>query len=380
MTRRDQLGERIQRQLTRALEEADVLLVVCDAQQGIVPADAMMVESLRRRGKPMVLVANKAEDRLVVPADFHAFGLEATCAISALHGQGISRMLDRLFERLPAEQSDGREAPTRQLAGTAAMAVAIVGRPNVGKSSLFNALLREERVIVSDQPGTTRDAIDSHLLLDGEPVVLVDTAGLKHRRKVKESVEFFAMARSIAALERCDVALVVLDGTQGIVQDDKQLMERVALMGRGLVVLVNKWDVAKRVPRKALIDTVHQRLPMAHFAVVLPISAKTGFGVRASLRLARDVFSAMQGVSVEELAVRIRDAWTRRPPPRHRGRIVRCLDVRWLGGRPLRVQVVTSPAAALSAGYRRYLINQIASWPRMAGVPVQLQTIGVTRS
>lgn len=381
----DQLNQRVWQHLQRAVQEADYLLILCDAQEGMVPVDTMIVETLRKTGKPMALVANKADHRLTVPPDCFTLGIETVFATSALHGLGIGELLDHLVDRpppCPSVQRADSSAPRRLAGGAtpAAMAIAIVGRPNVGKSSLFNALLREERVIVSDQPGTTRDTIDTPLLVDGDPVMLIDTAGLKHRRKVKNPLEVFAMAQAVKAIERCDVALVLLDGTQGVVRDDKRLVERVAAMGRGLLLLINKWDLVKQVPQHRLTEAVqhrlteavHRQLPMARFAPILPISAKTGLGVWAGCAKAREVFRAMQGVPEEELAAYIRSAWASRPPPRVRGRTIRCDGARWLGSRPARIQILTTPAAILPHGYQRYLLNRLSAWRRLAGVPVQL--------
>ncbi len=367
---RSAISRAVRRQLDQAVAEADALLLVCDVQEGIASAEAELVRLVRKRGKPILVAVNKADRHAAVPEACYELGMPDAVAVSALHGRGIGELLDRLVALAPSRRlARGTDAGKADSA-TAIPSLAIVGRPNVGKSSLFNAILRSERAIVDEEPGTTRDVLDTVVHLAQGPVRLLDTAGLKHRRKVKHVVELFAMARTLEAISRSDVTLIVLDGVQGIVQDDRRLVELVRRTGGGLVVLVNKWDAATRVPLAALNDAVHARLPSARGAPVVAVSAKTGFGVRRALAVARQVYETMQHVPEEPLAAYVRAIWAARPP-KVRGRPLSCRQVRWLGGRPARVQVVAS-GGRLPPEARRYLENRLARWPRLAGVPVQV--------
>jgi GTP-binding protein len=360
----DHLSRQVQRQLRQAVQEADYVLLLCDAQQGPVPADAVMVQALRKTGKPMALVANKADHRLEAPSDCFALGVREVLAVSALHGRGVGGLLDHVIDRLLAVPPPPAER---------AVSLAILGRPNVGKSSLLNVILREERVIVSPQPGTTRDAIDTRLLVDGEPLVLIDTAGIKHKRKIRDPVEVFAMSRSLQAMERSDAVLYVLDGIQGVVNDDRSLLERVVASGPGLLLLVNKWDAAKRVPAKALTQSVHAQLPAVRFAPVYPVSAVTGSGVLDAVRAARQIVRAMQQpLAEEEVSAMIHTLWKANPPPRVRGRVLRYGGAQWRSGRPVRIHVNISPGNVLPRGYADYLLNRLAQQRRLRGIPLKV--------
>ncbi len=363
---RGPLEQSIQRHVQRAVEEADSIVVVCNAQEGLVPVDEMMIERLRLAGKPVILAVNKADQRPLVPPEFFSLGIRTNLAISALHGRGIGELLDHLVDGVtPTKPAQGSiERPP---------AIAIVGRQNVGKSSLFNALLREERVIVSDLPGTTRDAIDTHLSVEGASVLLIDTAGLRHRRKVKTPVDFFSMARSVEAIGRCDVAFVVLDATQGVTHDDQRIVTQVCEAGRGLILLVNKWDLVKGGNERLLPGFIYRHLPFAPFAPVISMSAKTGFHVRQSLTLALKVFRAMRrGMASEELVTLLGRVWMAGRVPRDRGRPVHLRNATWLPGYPPRIELITSPSGRLPLPFQRILLKALYAHPKLSGIPVRL--------
>ena len=364
------LSEAVQRQVHQALQEADAILLVCDGQEGLVPADELIMERVRAAGKPVVVAVNKMDHRLTVAPDFFALGGEGPMPVSAIHGRGTGDLLDCLVARVAppagAQREDAAPPPYATLA--------IVGRQNVGKSSLFNALLREERVIVSETPGTTRDAVDTRLLVGGAPVVLVDTAGLRHRRKVRDPVDVFAMSRTVRAIERCDAALVVLDATQGVTRDDRRLVAKVCEAGRGIVLLVNKWDLVVGARARMLPAAVQRALPFASPAPVLAVSAKTGFQVARSLTMALAVVRRMRRPMDDAACLaRVQQAWAAHPPPRTRGRPIRVRQARWMSGGPVRVELTLAPATArLPAPYHRYLRKALAVQGDMAGVPIQL--------
>ena len=370
----DGLGESVQRHIRRALEDADALVLLCDAQEGIVPADALIIETLRKTGKPLVVVANKLDEHLVVPPEVFSLGVPEVMPISALHGRGIGELLDRLVTcsvtRSSAPSSVG-VAPSASSQDIPRLA--IVGRQNVGKSSLMNALLREERVIVSDQPGTTRDAVDSRLVVGGRPVVLIDTAGLRHRRKVRQPVDLFAMARSLEALERCDVALVVLDATQGATRDDQRIITRVCELGCGLVLVVNKWDLIKGGRESALVESLRRALPSVAFAPIVAVSATTGYHISQSVSTALQVFANMRtGLPEAECLTLVHRIWHAQRPPRIHGRVIQVRGATWYPGRPTRLKLTTRPAGPLPRPYQQYLLKRLHAHPKLMGVPVTI--------
>ena len=360
----------VQRHVGLALEEADGFLLVCDAQQGLLPADQMIVERLRALDKPIVLAVNKLDDRLAVPPDFFSLGLDRPLPVSAIHGRGTGDLLDRLVDTYRAlrQQPLGSDQSTVGL-----VSVAIVGRQNVGKSSLLNALLREDRVIVSEVPGTTRDAIDTRLLVNGTPLCLIDTAGLRHRRKVRDPVDFFSMVRSTEAIGRCDVALVVLDGATGVATDDRRIITQICEAGRGLILLVNKWDLVVGGRERQLADVVHRAIPFAAFAPVIAISAKTGLHLPRVLTAVLRVARAMhQGLSEKECMALLGKAWASHTPPRFRGRAIQLQRARWLPGHPARVELITRPIGRLPGPYQHYLLRKLHDHPKLPGVPIHL--------
>ncbi len=374
------LAQRVQQRLRKTIDEADGVLLVCDGQQGLVPADELILEMLRKTGKPVVLAANKLDHQPVVPPEFLALGVDGPVAVSALHGKGIGELLDRLVARcVPAGSGPAANSGSAGRASAApAFAVAIVGRQNVGKSSLVNALVREERVLVSEVPGTTRDAIDTTMLLNGAPVTLIDTAGLRHKRKVKSPLDLFSMARTGEMIARCHVALVVLDATQGVTRDDQRIITQVAEAGCGVVILVNKWDLAKRGRVEEVARTIHRLLPAVAHAPVVAVSAKTGFQVKRSLTVASRVHLAMQrgGLSDDECLALLKRAWAAHPPTRFQGRAIQLKGARVWRGRPMTIDVLTAPVGWLSPSYQHYLLKQLHTQPRLSGVPLRLVVKG----
>ncbi len=357
----------IQRHIRRGLEQADGFMLVLDAQAGLLPADRMILDDLRKTGKPVILAVNKSDRRLAVPPEFHELGVAEAFAVSALHGYGTGDLLDALISRFPSEPASAAASDVRPLA------LALVGRQNVGKSSLMNAVLREERVIVNDMPGTTRDAVDTLLSFEGAPVLLIDTAGLRHRRKVRSPIDLFAMSRTLQAIARCDVALLVLDATQGVTRDDQRIAAQIAERGRGLVILVNKWDLVKGVKERALPETIRRTLLPAMGAPVIAVSAKTGYQVPQGLQKARRVGAAMErGLSEAECLGLIQAAWRSQPIPRFRGRPVKLRSVRWTNGRPAVAELLTSPVGWLPLPMRRAIQKRFALHPRLSGVPVHI--------
>ena len=369
LTRPEGLGAAIQRHVQEALREADGVVLICDAQDGLLPADALILDRLRRLNKPLLLAVNKLDDRPNVPAEFFSLGLHELFPLSALHGRGTGELLDRLVQQTAAPATPATHEPE-----ISDLSVAIVGRQNVGKSSLLNALLRQERVIVSELPGTTRDTVDTELKLGGTRIRLIDTAGLRHRRKVKDPIDFYAMSRTTDAVRRCDVALVVLDATAGITRDDQRMLRHVAEAGCGCVIAVNKWDLITGGRRQQLPDAVHRQAASVPYAPVLAVSAKTGFQVADSLQLALRVARAMRrGLEDAQGLTWLQRAWQSHPPPRWRGRVIRLHDVEWLPGRPNHLRLTLRPVGWLPKPYQQYVLKQLYRHPQLSGIPIQLK-------
>ncbi len=374
------LEHAVQRQIERAIEEAGGVILVCDVRAGLVPADSMACERLRKVGKPIIVAVNKADDGAEIPPDFYALGIEQIVPVSALHGRGIEALLDRMIEIVPGP---GRAAPpgAAEVTARGMLTAAIVGRQNVGKSSFLNALLREERVIVSQMPGTTRDAIDTDLTVHGRQVVLIDTAGVRQRRKLKDPLDLFAMSRTLEAIDRCAVALLMFDASVGITQGDRRIAAQVVEAGKGLVLLGNKWDLVRAGNERKLAEGAAKALPHAAFAPVLAVSARTGFHVRHSLELAQQVFQALhRGLPEAECAKLVRAAWAAHAPPRIRGRPVHLKAARYSPGTPGRVELAIRPRIDRLPGvYERYLLNRLHADPRLIGVPLRIVIQGPER-
>lgn len=358
------LAHAIQAQVQRAITDADVVLWVCDAQAGLLPADELLLQRLRKSAKPVRLIVNKVDQGALIPAEFYACGVGEPLAVSALHGRGIEPLLQLLSAQAPL---DTTPAPVP------ALSLALVGRQNVGKSSLFNALLREERAIVSDVPGTTRDTLDTLLTIDGQLVRVLDTAGLRHRRKVRYAVDFFAMSRTLDTLRQCDVAAVLLDATQGVTRDDHRIIQHVADAGCGVVILANKWDLLKKAVAAEAAKKLHAQIPSLTFAPVLAVSAKTGFQAGQVLPQVKRVWQTLrQPPSEAQLSRWVHLAWQAKAPPRFLGRVIRIKRVAWFPGRPVRLVLTTSPLAGLQQSYQHYLKKQLYRHDVLHGIPIEL--------
>jgi GTP-binding protein len=278
------VGQGVREQVKMAAAEADVIIFLVDVRDGVTPSDLEVAGMVRHTGKPVVLVANKADnDRLEIDAvDFYQLGLGDPMAISALHGRGTAELLDRLNTLLPVSVPPEAEPEM--------MKVAIVGRPNVGKSMLLNALLGSERAIVDDTPGTTRDAIDTLLDFEGESVLLIDTAGVRRRGRLGAGVERYSVMRALRAIDRADVVLLVLDATELPAAQDMHIAGYILQAARGIILVVNKWDLVPGGNQSEWDRFVRGRFRFVAYAPILYTSALTGQGVAEVMPLARQVY------------------------------------------------------------------------------------------
>jgi len=291
-SRGDRMAEAIAEQVSKAMEEAQMALFVCDARQGAMPLDTEVASWVRRWGKPVVVIANKVDDQREMAAahEFARFGMGPAMPLSSLHGLRVGELLDAVVNRL---QQMGLNTPTPRDAGSAILKIAIVGRPNVGKSSLVNRLLNEERVVVSDVPGTTRDPVDTFFEYQGGSYCLIDTAGIRSQRRLKSRIDAVVRLKALEAIHRADVCLVLLDASAGLIQDDLKLLDQVIQAGKPFCLVLNKCDLLARKPNpQEITAAIVRKAPFVRFAPALCISAKTGFNVLQVLEGATTVAQA----------------------------------------------------------------------------------------
>lgn len=278
------LDRQVSDQAERAIKEADLLLFVVDTAVGITEEDDRVAALLRRTGKPVLLVANKV-DSDTREADTWAFtrlGLGDPWPVSAVHGRGTGDLLDEVVKQLPSEHEEPVE-PAEADDEDGVPAVAIVGRPNVGKSTLFNRLIGDERSIVHDMPGTTRDAIDTVVETPEGPVKFVDTAGMRRKSRVDAGAEYYSLVRALQAIDRADAALLVIDATEGVTHQDQRLAERIDASGSPVVLVLNKWETLDAEARADVTEQIGDRLAFLGYAPVMKVSARTGLGVHKLL-------------------------------------------------------------------------------------------------
>jgi GTP-binding protein len=327
----DTLEAKVSEQAERAFEEADVVLMVVDVTTGVTEEDVAAAKVIRRAGAPVRLVVNKIDDatREAEAWEFVALGLGDPFAVSSLHGRGTGDLLDEVVGLFPAEAAAERDGDAAEHDGAAAAdaadvgangpRVAIIGRPNVGKSTLFNRLLGEERSIVHDMPGTTRDAIDTVVETEDGPICFIDTAGLRRPSKTDRGTEQHATLRALRALERADIAILVIDATVGASHQDQRLAERIGVSGCPAIVALNKWDLVATDERDDVLAGVGDRLAFLGAAPVLKISALSGKGVRRILPALRDAEEAYhQRVPTGALNRTLQELQGRQPAPRAR--------------------------------------------------------------
>ncbi|NLF00057.1 MAG: ribosome biogenesis GTPase Der [Anaerolineales bacterium] len=363
-------------QAEMAIREADAIVLITDAAAGLTAGDEEVAEVLRKAPCPVFLAANKADNRRLQQAavDFYALGVEEVYPISSLHGIGVADLLDAIVEALPPAELSGDQEDNAEEAEEEVIKIAIVGRPNVGKSSLLNRLLGEERAIVSPVAGTTRDAIDTYLEWEGTPVRLIDTAGVRRRGKVERGVEQYSVLRALRAIQRADVALLLIDGYEGVTAQDTHVASLILEEWASVVVLVNKWDVVEKDTHTMAEYTrwVRQSLHFLDYVPVLFISALTGQRVEQVLPTALAVHEArFQRVPTGELNRVIRDALERHAPSRQ--------------GRPLRIYYASQPGVdpptfvfhvndpdLVHFGFERFLENRLRELYQFPGTPIRL--------
>jgi GTP-binding protein len=357
------------RQARAAVEEADLTLFVVDGREGPSAMDEAILAWLRRSGRPFLLVVNKVDgiDLGTALAEFASFGLERALPVAAAHRRGIDELMSEVLERLP-EDGDAEvlsDDPDR-------IRVAFIGRPNVGKSTLVNRLLGEERMIASDVPGTTRDSIAVDLERDGRQYRLIDTAGLRRRSRVEEAVEKFSAFKTLQAIESCQVAVVLLDASEGVTEQDATVLGHVLEAGRALVLAVNKWDGRSTYEREQVQAMLERKLQFCEWAERVTISAKHGTGLRELFRaIHRAHASATREFGTAEVTRALEIAVQSFPPPSVRGHAPKLRFCHPGGSNPPTFVVHGSRLRTLPDSYRRYLENFFRKRFKLVGTPVR---------
>ncbi len=360
----------IREQAELAITEADVVLFLTDARDGVTAADRDVADILRRSGRPVVLAVNKADNeaRRQAAFEFYELSLGTPYAISALHGTGTGDLLDALVAEIPAvpEETEPDDA----------IRIAIVGRPNVGKSSLLNALLQQERAIVSPIPGTTRDAIDTELNHHGQRLVLIDTAGIRRRGKVEVGIEKYSVLRALNAVQRADVALLVVDATAGITAQDAHVAGFVLEAYKSVAVIVNKWDAVENKDTYSTVQftaEVRDKLRFMDYVPVLFVSALTRQRVSKVLPLAVQIAAERrQRIATAELNRLFRDAIVAHPAPNRQGKQLKFLYATQAEVAPPTFIVFVNDKKLVHFSYARYLENQIRARHKFEGTPLRI--------
>lgn len=367
----DEILRSVRMQAELAIEEADVIIFMTDAKSGVTPADNEVAQLLFRAKKPVVLAVNKVDNpqRQEEIYEFYSLGFGEPIGISGAHGLGIGDLLDAVASRLPDRQEEEY--------GEEVIRVALIGRPNVGKSSLVNAILGEERVIVSDIAGTTRDAIDTPFEKDGQKYVIIDTAGMRKRGKVYESTEKYSVMRALKAIERADVALVVINGEEGIIEQDKHIAGYAHEAGKAAIFVVNKWDVVEKDDKtmQQFTQKIRDHFLFMTYAPVLFVSAKTTQRLHKLLPLVGHVAEqhAMR-IQTHMLNDVVSDAVAINPPPTDKGRRLRINYATQVSVKPPAIVLFVNDPELMHFSYERYLENKIRAAFGFEGTPIRLFT------
>jgi len=361
----------IRNQAMAAIEEADIILFLMDGKQGLTPADYEVVELLRKTDKSIFHVVNKIdspEQEVELLSQFYELGIEKLWSLSAEHSYGFNSLMNDLSEVI--ETDDGLdELPENTIK------VAFFGRPNVGKSSMVNRILGEERMVVSDVSGTTRDSVDTLLTYGKYSYLLIDTAGIRRKGKTKEKLEKFSILKALSALERCDIACVLIDAEEGITEQDTKVVGYTQEHGRGLMLLINKWDLIKddNKRQKQLMEEIGRAVPFVGFAPVMPVSALTGFGIKRIFPVIGSIhrqFSVTFPTSA--LNRLLKDATEDHSPPIYKNKRLKFYYTSQIGTRPPTFVVMTNSSKGVHFSYKRYLINRFRDGLGLDRVPIRI--------
>lgn len=369
------IDRRMAEQSLVAIDEADVVLFLVDGRAGLNPADEMIADHLRRHNKNCWLVVNKTDgiDPDVAMADFHALGIGEPVAIAASHGRGVSQLIDEVLAPFIPEDEEPEDEDNRE-AGSDNIRIAVIGRPNVGKSTLVNRMLGEERVVVYDQAGTTRDSIYIPYERDDQKYTLIDTAGVRRRKNIKEAVEKFSIVKTLQAIKDANVVISVIDAREGVTDQDLSMLGFVIDSGRALVVALNKWDGMSPDERADVKAQVERKLAFAAFARFHFISALHGSGVGDLYASVNEAFdSAMAKWSTNQLTRLLEDVVADHQPPMVNNRRIKLRYAHQGGSNPPIIVVHGNQTDALPGSYKRYLENRFTKYLKVRGTPIRFE-------
>lgn len=362
----------IREQVHIAIKESDVILFVVDTEGGITSLDSAVAQLLREQEKPVLLVANKADnqERELNATEFYALGFEELFPISALSGRGTGDLMDRLVELLPEERDEPKSTIPK---------LAVVGRPNVGKSSFVNALLDDERCIVTDIPGTTRDSINSKLIYNEKEYILIDTAGLRKKAKVKENVEFYSTVRTDRSLKECDVAILMLDAMRGFEAQDKRILRNAADYNKGIIIVLNKWDLVPDKDtniHKEFEEYVYSRVPRMKYVPIVSISSTHRKRIHKVIETAdRVIEERKRTVNTPAFNDFISRILKEKPLPMRRGIPLKIKYGTQVKSAPPVFKFFMNIPEELPANYRRYIENKIREEYGFMGVPITMRFV-----
>lgn len=370
------LKQRIQEQSRLAIEEADVILFLLDGKAGINPLDRDAINLLRREKKPVFFAVNKidSESKTNQLYEFYALGMEALFALSAEHALGLTELMDEVVRAFPREPDEPGQEEKEEEQKTP-LALAVVGRPNVGKSTLVNRLLGYERSVVDGSPGTTRDAVDSALTFQGQDYTLIDTAGIRRKARIVDRIERFSVIRSLGSVDRGDLIIHLLDGPEGVTDQDAQILAYASQRGKGLILAVNKWDLVPHVRKdsRRYREEVYHKLSFVDFAPVVFISARTGQGVQKMMESVHQVGLDYQRTIQTSLLNRVlRAAVQGHAPAMLQGKAVKFFYATQTGTRPPTFILFVNHPRGVISSYERYLTHQLRSGLGLQNSPVRL--------
>ncbi len=361
------LEQKVKQQVEAAIAQADVIIFLVDVKDGVIAADEEIADVLRAANKPIILTVNKVDSakKANQVADFYRLGMGGPIAISAHHNRGIDELMDAVLASLPPEPVSIAESAEAKLA--------IVGRPNVGKSTLLNALLGDERAIVHESPGTTRDSLDAIMKWDDKEILLVDTAGIKRRGRVDAGVDYYSLLRALQAINRCDVALLLIDAGEFITAQDMHIAGYIIEVGKGMMLVVNKWDLVPREQRQEFKGSLERRLRFASYTPVVYISAKLGQGINRILPQAWEIWQERQKrIPQSEVDELITQAVNSYPPPRTGSRRLHIARAYQNESQPATFVLQVNDPKLVHFSYRRYLENKLRQGFGFRGVPLKL--------
>ncbi|MDH4274809.1 MAG: ribosome biogenesis GTPase Der [Gammaproteobacteria bacterium] len=363
------LDEQILKQALYAMDEADAVLFLVDGREGLNAQDEILAQRLRALNRPIFLVVNKCErlQKSMIEAEFHTLGFAHVHAVSSSHGEGIPDLMDAVLAPFPAAAGDTSAA-------SAGCRVAVVGRPNVGKSTLVNRLLGEERMVTYDMPGTTRDSIEAPFVWQGTPYVLIDTAGVRRRGKIDEKIEKFSAIKALQAIEEANVVIMVVDAREGVTEQDSHLLGYVVEAGKSFILTVNKWDGLDNYQRERVRTEIDRRLDFIDYVPVHYISALHGSGVGLLMQVVAEAYaSAMRDLSTPELSRMLEEAIQAHQPPLVHGRRIKLRYAHQGGRNPPVIIVHGTQTERVPEAYRRYLSNMYRNALKLVATPLRIE-------